>query len=199
MQTPGHLRHSRLLGTLVTVSVTNAAAAAASGLRSEETQGRVVPLITANHLLCEVLSLAGGGEEVVGWGLHWGGRSDEEEGRDKKSSVGLPGQARVRPVAESQSHQVGKWGWRPSSVKGQPQCPQGRNRENWGRENGHPSMAQLPKSLNLDAGLPLTRFIGLWGQCGLSCDCKPGQQPYFLSLYVSQEGRLRTGPKPVSV
>lgn len=66
MQTPGHLRHSRLLGTLVTVSVTNAAAA--SGLRSEETQGKVVPLITANHLLCEVLSLAGGREEKRWWG-----------------------------------------------------------------------------------------------------------------------------------
>lgn len=46
----GHFRRSRLLGNLVAVSVTSAAAA---GVRSEETRGRVVPLITANHLLCE--------------------------------------------------------------------------------------------------------------------------------------------------
>lgn len=44
---------------------------------------------------------------------------------------------------------------------------QGRNRENWGHENGHQSMGQFPKCLNLDPGLLLTGhgpLRSVWGQ-----------------------------------
>lgn len=96
-------------------------------------------------------------------GLSRGGSSDEEEGGDKKPAAGLPGQARVKPVARetSRSHQAGKCGWKPSSAGSEwtISVSSRRNREDWGHENGHPSMAQFPQSLDLDPGLPLARSL----------------------------------------